>query len=194
MIEPLFIALDFSEGRTASMKNRGWLLYLVQPQPARRSSAKGTNDSPIAVWKAQNWRRTTPLSDKATLMYRVRPLFRTIFPALLASAFLLFSGCASHTHVVRPRLKVQIASQPTGARIEVNGQYVGDAPLSIDVEASTDGRFWRDTIIKAYPKDTGYTQIKAFNGKSRWTISDMVPPKLFFDTRTDPSAGVQTTQ
>jgi len=127
-------------------------------------------------------------------MYRVRPLFRAISSALLASAFLLFSGCASHTQAVRPRLKVEVISQPTGARIEVNGQYVGDAPLSIDIEASTDGRFWRDTIIKAYPKDTGYTQIKAFNGKSRWTISDIVPPKLFFDTRTDPSAGVQSTQ
>jgi PEGA domain len=149
---------------------------------------------PIAGWKAQNWRRTTPLSDKATLMHRVRLLFRAIFPALLVSAFLFFSGCASHTQAVRPRLKVQIVSQPTGARIEVNGQYVGDAPVSVDIEASTDGRFWRDTIIKAYPKDTGYTQIKAFNGKSRWTISDMVPPKLFFDTRTDPSAGVQSTQ
>jgi PEGA domain len=167
---------------------------LDQSRRPRRSSAKGLNDSPIAGCKAQNWRRTTPLSDKATLMYRVRPLFRAIFPALLASAFLLFSGCASHTQAVRPRLKVQIVSQPTGARIEVNGQYVGDAPVSVDIEASTDGRFWRDTIVKAYPKDTGYTQIKAFNGKSRWTISDMVPPKLFFDTRTDPSAGVQSTQ
>jgi hypothetical protein len=128
-------------------------------------------------------------------MYRVPSLSHAIFPGLLASAFLLF-GCASHTHTVtvRPRLKIQIVSQPVGARIEVNGQYAGDAPLSIDVDASTDGRFWRDTIIKAYPKDTGYTQIKAFNGKSRWTISDMVPPKLFFDTRADPSAGVQSAQ
>jgi hypothetical protein len=126
-------------------------------------------------------------------MYRVRPFIRAIFPFLLVSVFLVFSGCASHTPPVRPRLKVQILSQPTGARIEVNGQYVGDAPLSIDIEASNDGRFWRDTIIKAYPKDTGYTQIKAFNGKSRWPISDMVPPKLFFDTRTEPGAGLEST-
>ena len=32
----------------------------------------------------------------------------------------------------------------------------------------------------------GYTQIKAFNGKSRWAISDMVPSRIFFDTRTEP--------
>jgi hypothetical protein len=127
-------------------------------------------------------------------MYRVRPLSTAFFPALLTVVFLAWAGCASHTPTARPRLKIQIVSQPTAARIEVNGLYVGDAPLSIDIEASNDGRFWRDTIIKAYPKDTGYTQIKAFNGKSHWAISDMVPPKLFFDTRVEPGAGLEKTQ
>jgi hypothetical protein len=121
-------------------------------------------------------------------MHRVLPFLATIFSSLMASVFLMCSGCASHTQAVRPRLKVQIVSQPTGAKIEINGQYVGDAPLTVDIEASNDGRFWRDTIIKAYPKDTGYTQIKAFNGKSRWAISDMVPSRVFFDTRTEPGA------
>src|SRR6202035_998520 len=129
---------------------------------------------------------------KATLMNRVFPLFRTIFPCLMASVFLLVSGCASHhPHAERPRVKMQIVSQPTGAKIEINGQYVGDAPLFVDIETSNDGRFWRDTVIKAYPKDTGYTQIKAFNGKSHWAIRDAVPPKLYFDTRTEPGAGLQ---
>lgn len=121
-------------------------------------------------------------------MYRALPLFNAVLQSLIAFIFLVCSGCASHTHAVRPRLKVQIVSQPAGARIEVNGQYMGDAPVSVDIESSNDGRFWRDTVIKAYPKDTGYTQIKAFNGKSRWPISDAVPPKLFFDTRKEPSA------
>ena len=127
-------------------------------------------------------------------MYRPFPLCNAIPPSLAALVFLISLGCASHTHAVRPRLQVQIVSQPTGARIEVNGQYVGDAPISVDIEASSDGRFWRDTIIKAYPKDTGYTQIKAFNGKSRWAISDMVPPRISFDTRTEPGAGIESNQ
>jgi PEGA domain len=120
-------------------------------------------------------------------MHRALPLF-SIRVSLVATVLLFCCGCASHRHVERPRLKVQIVSQPKGAKIEVNGQYVGDAPLTVDIEASNDGRFWRDTIIKAYPADTGYTQIKAFNGKSRWTISDAVPPKIFFDTRTAPGS------
>ncbi len=121
-------------------------------------------------------------------MYRAFPIFSAILLPLVATVFLLSSGCASHAPVARPRLKVQIVSQPTGAKIEMNGQYLGDAPLTIDVEASNDGRFWRDTVIKAYPLETGYVQIKAFNGKSRWPISDMVPPKIFFDTRIAPGS------
>jgi len=133
-------------------------------------------------------RRTTSISDKATLMYRALPFFSAIIPSLMASVFLMCSGCASHTHPVRQRLTVQIVSQPAGAQIEMNGQYVGDAPLNIQIEASNDGHFWRDTVIKAYPKETGYIQIKAFNGQSNWAISDMVPSRLFFDTRNDPGA------
>jgi hypothetical protein len=124
-------------------------------------------------------------------MHRALPLFRAILPSLVVSVFLLYAGCASHTHPVRPRVKVQIVSQPAGAQIEMNGQYIGDAPLSVDIEASNDGRFWRDTVIKAYPKETGYIQIKAFNGQSTWAISDAVPPRIFFDTRTEPGAEFQ---
>jgi len=119
-------------------------------------------------------------------MIRALPLFCGILSCLAASTFLMCSGCASHTQVARPRVKIQIVSQPAGAKIEVNGRYVGDAPVTVDVEASSDGRFWRDTVIKAYPADTGYTQIKAFNGKSRWAISDTVPPRIVFDTRIEP--------
>ena len=88
---------------------------------------------------------------------------------------------------------MQIVSLPTGARIEINGRYVGDAPTTIEIESSPNGRFWKDTIIKAYPKDTGYIQIKAFNGESRWAISDVIPARISFDTRTDPGAGLDET-
>ena len=124
-------------------------------------------------------------------MHRALPVFSAFLPSLMASVFLMCTGCASHPHAARPRLKVQIVSQPVGAKIEINGQYVGDAPLTVDIEASNDGRFWRDTVIRAYPKDVGYMQVQAFNGKSRWSISDMVPPRIFFDTRTEPGAGLE---
>lgn len=127
-------------------------------------------------------------------MHRVFPLFGILLVAVTLTVSLICSGCASHAHAVRPRQTVQIVSQPPGAQIEVNGRYVGDAPTTVEIEASTDGRFWKDTVIKAYPKETGYTQIRVFNGKSRWEISDVIPSRLSFDTRVDPSAAFQSTR
>jgi hypothetical protein len=127
-------------------------------------------------------------------MHRLPPLFYTISAYLIAAVSLIGSGCASHTSAARPRQRVLIVSEPAGAKIEINGQYIGDAPTTVEVETSTDGRFWKDTIIRAYPKDTGYTQIRAFNGKSRWAICDVVPPRIFFDTRSDAGAGIPGNQ
>jgi hypothetical protein len=127
-------------------------------------------------------------------MHRLLPHFCTIPAYLIAALSLINSGCASHPQAARPRQKVLIVSEPAGAKIEINGQYVGDAPRSVEIEASSDGRFWRDTIIKAYPADTGYTQVIAFNGKSRWAISDAIPPRIFFDTRSAPGAGIPGNQ
>jgi hypothetical protein len=122
---------------------------------------------------------------------RVR--FSIIVSAIFAAICLFCSGCASSSKSPRPKRSVQIVSQPSGARIEINSRYVGDAPTTVEIESSPNGRFWKDTIIKAYPKDTGYIQIKAFNGESRWAISDAIPGRIAFDTRTDPGAGLDET-
>ena len=127
-------------------------------------------------------------------MHRRLPFLYTVLAYTIAAVSLIGSGCASHTHTVRPRQKVLIVSQPPGAKIEINGQYVGDAPTTVEIETSSDGRFWRDTIVKAYPADTGYTQILAFNGKSHWAISDVVPPRISFDTRSAPGSGIPGSQ
>ena len=120
--------------------------------------------------------------------------FCLVISIVLAVFYLINSGCASRSKTSRPKQTVQVVSQPAGARIEVNGRYVGDTPTTIEIESSPHGRFWKDTIIKAYPKDTGYIQIKAFNGESRWSISDQIPGRIAFDTRTDPGAGLDEPQ
>ena len=140
----------------------------------------------------QNARRTPAVSDKATSMHRVFRFFSNPFPSpIIASIFLVFNACASHTPAERTRKDVRIVSVPPGARIQVNGRYVGDAPVTVPIEMSQSGRFWRDTIIQADPQANGYTQIRAFNGASRWSISDAVPSEIDFDTRAEPGAGLQ---
>jgi len=113
--------------------------------------------------------------------------------AIFVACFVLCSGCAFHSNIQRPKQSLQIVSQPSGAKIEVNGRSVGDAPTTVEIEVSPHGRFWKDTIIKAYPKDTGYIQIKAFNGESSWKISDPIPARISFDARIDPAAGLDET-
>jgi hypothetical protein len=138
---------------------------------------------------------TNPLHfGKADYMLPVFPRSCFAVSVIFTVHFLLCSGCASHSNNPLPRQSVQIVSQPPGARIEVNGRYVGDAPTTVEIESSAHGRFWKDTIIKAYPKNTGYTQIKAFNGESRWSISDPIPGRISFDTRTEPTAGLNETE
>jgi len=127
-------------------------------------------------------------------MCRARRSFCNGFPLILASVVLVLTGCASHQSAVRPRQQIEITSNPSGAKIEINGRYVGDAPLRVDVETTPSGRFWRDTIIKAYPADKGFTQIRAYNGAAHWNISDTVPPKINFNTKVEPGAGLQQSQ
>jgi PEGA domain len=127
-------------------------------------------------------------------MHRALRLFALCFPAIVASILLAVAGCAAHPSVARPRKQVEITSTPPGAKIEVNGLYVGDAPLTVNIETTPNGRFWRDTIIKAYPADKGFTQIRAYNGARHWSISDTVPSEIGFNTRLEPSAGLQQSQ
>ena len=158
-----------------------YLVFLPQRKALLLPSQTNCETKPLHFDKAKDMPPSTARSDFA-------------FSAIFAVCFLLYSGCASHSNNQRTKQSVQIVSQPSGARIEVNGRYVGDAPTAVEIEVSPHGRFWKDTIIKAYPKDTGFIQIKAFNGESRWKISDPIPVRISFDTRIDPAAGLNETQ
>ena len=69
---------------------------------------------------------------------------------------------------------IQIISDPPGARIEVNDDYVGDAPISITVP--TEGaNFAKGTTIRATPTMQGeYVQSKYFDRTSE------VPSRILF--------------
>ena len=99
------------------------------------------------------------------------------------------SRAATFPQRKQPAMKtIQIESQPPGARIEVNDDYVGDAPCNVQVRADGEGRFWEETKIRALPKGYGYTQSKLFFGLSDYPYvhSDRVPQKVFFDTNLGP--------
>ncbi len=69
------------------------------------------------------------------------------------------------SYVIAADRKIEILSEPPGARIEVNDDYVGDTPATISVPCTPDGRFTEATVICAMPTRPGdYMQTKVFSG------------------------------
>jgi len=108
----------------------------------------------------------------------------------------LFLGCSSVNHFSQalstpattptpappPTYKtVQILSDPPGARIEINSNYIGDAPITAKVKVRRDDVFvdW-PTLIRAYPKGEGYPQQKYFAPGSYDGYK--CPDRILFDT------------
>lgn len=77
--------------------------------------------------------------------------------------------------------EVEVLSDPAGARIEVNDEYVGDAPLDVKVPESG-GNFTKLTVIRAIAVRGGdYVQTKIFlDGAS-------VPSRILFDMDLGPA-------
>jgi hypothetical protein len=69
---------------------------------------------------------------------------------------------------------IQIIADSPGVRIEVNGDYVGDAPVSITVPTAR-AKFTKVTTIRATPTLQGeYVQSKHFDATSE------VPSRILF--------------
>ena len=82
---------------------------------------------------------------------------------------------------------VSVETSEPGARIEVNDDYVGKAPLILKVWGDKKRRFRSlgggHIVIKAYPVQAGQTvQTKMFRtGGAPFAPVDMIPQRLFFD-------------
>ena len=81
--------------------------------------------------------------------------------------------------------KTQIISEPPGARIEINGSYVGDAPITVEL-AQRGGYFDEDTVVRAIPSEGGdYPQTKRFLTSDPWYhpgfAGDKIPARIFFN-------------
>jgi hypothetical protein len=80
--------------------------------------------------------------------------------------------------------KVKVISEPLGARIEVNDDYICDTPCSIDLKVWEDYSLARRYKIIAYPIYSGQqTQFKFLRGGNKYNRSsnDKAPTRIFFD-------------
>jgi hypothetical protein len=75
-------------------------------------------------------------------------------------------------------VKTEIISNPPGAKIEVNGHYIGDAPAKFAFQQNANGDIVGHFAILVIPEDSNQ------EAESWWLTDHMeVPPKLFFDFR-----------
>jgi hypothetical protein len=82
------------------------------------------------------------------------------------------------------------ASEP-GARIEANGEYVGNTPVHLKVFGDRDGTFHDfgnyDYVIQAAPLATNqFAQVRAYGTGRGWTHADAIPQRVYFDMNQKP--------
>lgn len=83
------------------------------------------------------------------------------------------------------------ASEP-GARIEANGEYVGNTPVHLKVFGDRDGTFHDfgsfDYVVRAFPLTTNqYAHVRAYGTGRGWTQADHVPQRIYFDMNQKPA-------
>ncbi|MCD6080214.1 MAG: PEGA domain-containing protein [Candidatus Omnitrophica bacterium] len=109
----------------------------------------------------------------------------------------LISGCATfsryeYQNVTGP-VTVKITSEPMGAKIIINGEYVGRTPLQITLER---GGYYNSRLkafiadkpifIEALPfKDAGYPQYKAIS------VFETIPSHIHFKMLQPPQGSVK---
>ena len=97
------------------------------------------------------------------------------------------TGCVTSR---MPSKTISIDSDPTGVRVEVNGEDLGRTPTSYTVQPDGKGNFaggWGDSpsvMFVAFPPegvDGLYKQTKIFTPSALMETGDRVPDKIFFD-------------
>lgn len=113
-------------------------------------------------------------------------------PATLAAlCALLLASCAGTPTEQEQTVLTEILSEPPGARIEVNGNYLGEAPVTTRIRHHpADKVVMGKVIIRALPREAGqHVQTKVFQGP-QYPFDphrDVVPERVFFDMTLKPA-------
>ncbi len=100
---------------------------------------------------------------------------------LLFTILLVLSGCTTLSVTTEgPGEKIEILSKPPGAKIEVNNDYLCDAPCNIYVQRPG---FWdmeecKSLLVTAIPSERGH-----YVQKKHLSCDDKLPRRIFFDMR-----------
>ena len=120
------------------------------------------------------------------------PMKLSLFASLGLAAAL--SGCATRSELEH-QVVTEILSDPPGARIEVNGDYIGDTPVTTKLRHHpSDKVVMGKVVIRALPRNGDeHIQEKTFQGP-QYPFDphrDVVPKRVFFDMKLKPSGPTQ---
>lgn len=115
----------------------------------------------------------------------------TFLPAVLLTV--LVTSCAGPSREREYAVVTEIFSEPPGARIELNGNYLGETPLTTRIRHHpADKVVMGRVVLRAYPRGSDQpVQTKVFNGP-QYPFDprrDVVPERVFFDLRVKPAEG-----
>lgn len=113
------------------------------------------------------------------------------------TAALVLVGCHSLPPGAEPgphhtmAYTVAVDASPPGARIEVNGQDVGQTPVNIKIFGDTDGTFHDFGsyyyVVRAIPVSTNqFAQAKFYRTGHMLTPEDHIPSRIYFDMTQPP--------
>ena len=81
---------------------------------------------------------------------------------------------------------IQVESSEPGARVEVDGDYIGNTPMKVRVFGDKDGTFHNfgqdDYMVRVFPVSKGqFVQTKVFKTGRWFSQEDRIPGRLYFD-------------
>jgi hypothetical protein len=81
---------------------------------------------------------------------------------------------------------IQIEASDPGAKVEVNGEYIGDTPVRLKMFGDSDATFHDFGspyyVVRALPKTTNqFVQTRVFHTGHMFGPEDRIPERLYFD-------------
>jgi hypothetical protein len=121
---------------------------------------------------------------KKNEVFHYKKLVMKLFFLLgLLALILIHNSCyVTSSSGTKNQFDVQILSEPPGANIEINGKYVGDAPIIVKIEGFGDQTFNKSTEITALPiHPEQFVQRKNFyGGHPTRSLNDKIPERILF--------------
>lgn len=97
---------------------------------------------------------------------------------ILVAASLLLAACGGREPAVVESTRMEVLSLPRGCVVEMNGEYLGTAPVKIDIPSTPDGR-WPGTAQTEHRITVSTPNNRSVETKV-WRGGERIPQRVLF--------------